>query len=163
MINNNKDPRTSGGCVHYENDQFENCIDDEVQNWIKPEIGCNPPWLSKKDQCKNKTISITDGYYVKAMQIIQQEDTTFENVCSKPCIEKKFNSRIRAYGQTDNQIKLSFNTNVQYNGKIVTYHFTNFLIDFGSSLGLWFGLSVIGLFELGILMLNFFKNKKLIK
>ena len=163
MIKNNQDPRTSGGCVHYEQDEFENCIDEKVQNWIKPDIGCNPPWLSKKDQCNNKSISRTEGYFGHAMQIMHHEDSTFENVCAKPCIERKFNARIRTFGQTDKQIKISFNPNVHYSGKIVTYNFTNFLIDFGSSLGLWFGLSVIGLMDLGVLIVNFFKSKKFIK
>ena len=162
MMKNNEDPRTSESCVHYEQDEFENCIDERVQNWIKPEIGCNPPWLSKKDQCEANLTSITSGYKMKAIQIVNHEDPTFADLCLKPCTEMKYYARIRTYAP-DRYIKLSFNPNVQYSGKMLTYNYSSFLIDVGSSLGLWFGLSVLGLTDLGILIFNFFKNKKFIK
>ena len=162
MMKNNEDPRTSENCVHYEKDEFENCVDKKVQNWIKPEIGCNPPWLSKIDKCKAKLTSKTLSYDRIAKQIIFHEDQTFENLCPKPCTEMQYRARIRMTGP-DRSIKLSFNSKVQYSGKMLTYNHFNFLIDVGSSLGLWFGVSVFGLTDLGIQTFNFLKNRVFIK
>ena len=162
MMKYNEDPRTSENCVHYEKDEFENCVDKKVQNWIKPEIGCNPPWLSKIDKCKAKLTSKTLSYDRIAKQIIFHEDQTFENLCPKPCTEMQYRARIRMTGP-DRNIKLSFNSKVQYSGKMLTYNHFNFLIDVGSSLGLWFGVSVFGLTDLGIQTFNFLKNKVFIK
>ena len=98
----------------------------------------------------------------KANEIIHHEDPTFADLCPKPCTEMKYHARIRTSGP-DRNIKLSFNPIVQYSGKMLTYNFSSFLIDVGSSLGLWFGLSVLGLTDLSIIIFNFFKNKKFIK
>ena len=38
---------------------------------------------------------------------------------------------------------------------MLAYDFSNYLIDIGSSLGLWFGLSVFGLADLMVMILQF--------
>ena len=44
-------PRNSDDCQEYYNDDYEKCVDEELQKVWKPLINCNPPWLSSKDQC----------------------------------------------------------------------------------------------------------------
>ena len=41
----NFDPRKQDDCKNYENDDYEKCVDDELQKVWKPYIRCNPPWL----------------------------------------------------------------------------------------------------------------------
>ena len=53
----NFDPRNPDDCNKYRNDDYEKCVDDELQNIWKPLINCNPPWFSSKDQC-NSVIDI---------------------------------------------------------------------------------------------------------
>ena len=54
----NFDPRNPDDCKEYVNDDYEKCIDDELQKVWKPLINCNPPWVSSKDQC-NSVINLT--------------------------------------------------------------------------------------------------------
>ena len=51
----NFDPRNPYDCKEYEHGAYDECIDDELQKVWKPLINCNPPWLSSKDQCNDKT------------------------------------------------------------------------------------------------------------
>ena len=46
-------------------------------------------------------------------------------------------------------VYLKFHHDVVFRQKLLSYDFSNFLIDMGSSLGLWFGLSVFGIMYLG--------------
>ena len=46
---------------------------------------------------------------------------------------------------------LEFDNLVVHRTKMLSYGFSDFLIDLGSSLGLWFGLSVFGITDLGII------------
>ena len=48
------------------------------------------------------------------------------------------------------QVQLKFNKEVKFIKKVEYYSFLQFLVDVGSSLGLWLGLSIIGLTDLGI-------------
>ena len=48
------------------------------------------------------------------------------------------------------QVQLKFNQEVKFIKKVEYYSFLQFLVDVGSSLGLWLGLSIIGLTDLGI-------------
>ena len=41
---------------------------------------------------------------------------------------------------------------------MLAYGFSGFLIDMGSSLGLWFGLSVFGITDLGVVILGTFSD-----
>ena len=41
----NFDPRNPDDCKEYTEDDFENCVDEELQDLWKPSLGCNPPWL----------------------------------------------------------------------------------------------------------------------
>ena len=53
---------------------------------------------------------------------------------------------------------LKFAEQVVYTTKKLAYGTSEFLIDMGSSLGLWFGLSVFGITDLGITTFQWVKN-----
>ena len=80
-----------------------------------------------------------------------------EKKCKLPCI-KMAN---KVYLKAENKPKLNENHNVAYliinfkdtvkiEQKVVVYTFFNFIIDVGSSLGLWLGLSALGITDLAI-------------
>ena len=52
-------------------------------------------------------------------------------------------------------LDLQFDNHVVHTKEMLAYDFSNFLIDIGSSLGLWFGLSVFGLADLVVRILQF--------
>ena len=161
-IFSDKDPKDTEKCEDYRNNQFEKCIDGKIQSYVKPIIGCNPPWFSTQDTCRhtNKTLGHkTKEMYEKKIPPLLFRNSKLEKSCTKPCVRYEFDVRIKAY-ITDMQhaVLISFLDDVPYTQKYLTYDFSNFLIDIGSSLGLWFGVSVFGLTDIGILVINFIKR-----
>ena len=56
------------------------------------------------------------------------------------------------------KLKIVFDDIVVWKTKMLAYDFSDFLIDMGSSLGLWFGLSVFGITDLGIMVIQWAEN-----
>ena len=169
-ILSNFNPINPDDCKEYKNDDYDKCVDDELQKVWKPIINCNPPWLSSKDQCdsvmivtknftdsfKNKTRETVFGMYLPKTYPAKEE-------CIKACTVAQSNV---FYGkqEVNEKIKhraaliLHFADQVVYTTKTLAYGPSEFLIDMGSSLGLWFGLSVFGITDLGIMAFQWVKN-----
>ena len=66
------------------------------------------------------------------------------------------------YAKASNRsfMRLDFANEVIYTTKKLAYGSSEFLIDMGSSLGLWFGLSVFGLTDLGIVAFQWIRKLK---
>ena len=60
-------------------------------------------------------------------------------------------------------IKLAFNEDGSVTKKVFSYTPFQFIVDIGSSLGLWICLSVLELFDLGIHCINALQSLKLLK
>ena len=97
---------------------------------------------------------ITDNFISKKDD---WEFTMAEKNCMIPCSKMTNKVSLRA----ENEPKLNENHNVAYlilkfkesvkvEKKVVVYIFFNFIIDVGSSLGLWLGLSALSIIDLGI-------------
>ncbi len=152
-------------------EEFKECVDDKVQDAIGMPLGCVPPWLSNKNQC-NETYK-HEFYEIAIPNFVQSYvDPPFElgNIkIEKEC--RKYCSRTRSITQyrqryMDAQralIKLAFNEDVSVTEKVFSYTPFQFIVDIGSSLGLWMGLSVLDLFDLGIQCINTLKSLKLFK
>ena len=168
----NFDPRNPDDCKEYNDADFENCVDEELQDLWKPVLGCNPPWLSSQDQCTritNATSDVVKNIFGKSRfsvisSMVRMESYPAREKCRKPCTVTQTNSFLKEKtldnGERTN-LKFRFAKQVIYKTKILGYRFSNFLIDLGSSLGLWFGLSVFGITDLGIMAFNWAKTLKL--
>ena len=55
----NKVTGRTTNCADYENAMYEDCVEEKIESLVKPDIGCNPPWISKKTHCKNEILPIT--------------------------------------------------------------------------------------------------------
>ena len=123
-------------------------------------MDCIPPWLSSKVQCgRNIT---TYNYSKKDIEHrirdkfinlkFWHELTKAELDCKNPC--KKMTNLISLRADyTDigtTALHFRFKKNVKVEKKIVSYTGFNFIIDVGSSLGLWLGLSALGITDLAI-------------
>ena len=152
------DPLHKKPCETYTNDMFEKCIDDKIQSKVKHILGCNPSWLSEQDQCRelNITRSQSDlNVYTSFTIPLIFRNNLVDQFCPKACIQYNFDVKIKTiYTDMNHSIMLSFHPNVHYTKKYLTYDFSSFLIDIGSSLGLWFGLSVFGLTDICFLFVN---------
>jgi hypothetical protein len=170
-ILSNQNPKNPWDCEEYTNDEYDICVDKILQNIWKPIVNCNPPWLSLHNQCTG-ILNVSD---ITAKVLFNQPDfysifklermETFLAMekCKKPCsitrslIFEKGYSFIEKYNRKS-RLQLLFEKQVVHKTKILGYGFSNFLIDMGSSVGFWFGLSVFGLIDLGIATLNWFKS-----
>jgi hypothetical protein len=165
----NFDPRNPDDCKVYNHDDFENCVDAELQKVFKPLINCNPPWLSSKDQCDSVMNVSLETVYKFHKQPIETTLSGINNMktyparesCKKPCIFLQANvlmyEKTKYFGA---KITLTFADQVVFTTKKLAYGPSAFLIDMGSNLGLWFGLSVFGITDLGILALQWVMNRK---
>ena len=78
--------------------------------------------------------------------------------CRLPCTHilvkvKRLNTKfVNEY--KSHHISLTFENNVKIERVVLAYGFTSFLVEVGSSLGLWLGLSVVAIFDLLVLDLK---------
>ena len=158
----NFDPRNPDGCRDYTEDAFENCVDEGLQDVWKPVLDCNPPWVSPQDQYTraiNATKEIVKNIYGQSVlsSMVRMESYPSREKCQRPCTVTQLNFFLdEKQCQVDqySTLKFKFAKQVIYKTKLLGYGFSDFLIDLGSSLGLWFGLSVFGITDLGIMAYN---------
>ena len=165
------DPRDPNSCIEYENDAYENCVDDELQKVWKPLINCNPPWLSAVDQCdeimnisQETTASLRKNTWETIDGIRKMKTYPAKEKCTKACTIAQpniFYGKEENKGITFSTLVLNFDDRVIYTTKKLDYGPSEFLIDMGSSLGLWFGLSVFGITDLGITALQWVKKRRI--
>ena len=84
--------------------------------------------------------------------------------CTKPCTVTQPNIFYGKERKVEydflSTLVLNFGDQVVYTTKKLAYGPSDFLIDMGSSLGLWFGLSVFGITDVGIMAFQWVKKIK---
>ena len=171
----NFDPQTPADCKTYDEEEFDQCSDEELQQIWKPLINCNPPWVSSNNHCigelnltRKIAESVFDNSYVPVASIYEMVTYLKKDICIKACTvtqasispsEKKKSRYATASNQT--YLRLNFASEVLYTTKKFAYGPSEFLIDMGSSLGLWFGLSVFGITDLGIIAFQWLKKMRI--
>ena len=125
-------------------------------------MDCNPPWLSPTNQCsinittyKNTSAEIANMIYSKIVKpkkywkLIEMEEK-----CKNPCkkmtniVSIKVDEKKRYNGGS--MLEFRFKKTVRVEKKVVVYTWFDFIIDVGSSLGLWLGLSALSIIEQAI-------------
>ena len=165
----NFDPRKPDECKEYANDEYEKCVDDELQKIWKPLINCNPPWLSSMEKCDDGVMNISEktsaSVYKNSFKTVSGifDMKTYPAIeqCAKSCTVTKANvfKGEKSVGLLDRCVlEFNFDDQVVFTTKQLAYGPSDFLIDIGSSLGLWFGLSVFGISDLGILAFQWVKH-----
>ena len=162
----NMDPLHIGSCKDYTSEQenYADCVDEILQQVMIPELGCIPPFLSPKNQC-NKTFEYTrvqkffrkiDFWNSYMMKLIDMEEITIQQNCTDPCFVTKSEVQLQNQGPPDHpletfaKINLKFKNVAEKNFRVIDYEFFDFLIEIGSSLGLWLGLSVFTLTDIAL-------------
>ena len=168
----NFDPQNPGSCKNYDKEEFSKCNVEELEKIWKPLIDCNPPWISLNDQCNGDLIltgindsSLFHKTYLAVIEIHEMVNYQEKRKCITPCTvtkalilssEKNENRYAKASNLT--YLRLDFENEVIHTTKKLAYGSSEFLIDMGSSLGLWFGLSVFGITDLGIIAFQWVQN-----
>ena len=170
----NYNPRAPDYCKEYKDGEYEECVDEELQKIWKPLIKCNPPWISNKDQCE-RSLNVTKetGYSLlnqesvkkTVREILDMRSYPAEESCKKPCAVVQstiilIDKEELPYGVDSGvfMLTLKFSELVLYTTEKLAYDSSQFLTDLGSNLGLWFGLSVFGITDLGIRALQWAKK-----
>ena len=162
-------PNIKGLCEEYDTRTFADCVDDKVGEVMMPVLGCNPPYLSAKNQCTryfvDEDLSKVRKYFTEIglwndylMELVALRPIPPQKLCKPPCLATETHVQLRGTNSPDHpkhganmaKVNLNFKTIVTKTFKGINYHFYDFIIDSGSSLGLWLGLSVIGLTDIGL-------------
>ena len=154
------------GCRNYDADDdltptYAACVEQELQKKFLPIYGCMVPWMSPNNPCNttltgNPTehealVNETRHIFLEALYGFDHE---FEK-CPPPCLQTSI--RARYFDTFDwprfdsSFIVISFDDTVQQSIMKSAYGSVDLLIEAGSSLGLWLGLSAIGLYDLMVL------------
>ena len=156
-------------------DDFKNCVDDEIQALIGKPLGCVPPWMSTSNQCNgtyedkfaDKLIPNYWKTYINPPMSLRKLE--IENKCRKYCSSTSATVQVREkidfVSGSFSEIFIAFNQQVKEVDEVFNYGMFQFTVDVGSSLGLWLGLSILGLYDLWIDAIDFFLNigQKIIK
>ena len=151
-------------------ENFHECIANGIETRIKKPLGCIPPWLSDKDQCNgsypaNFLEAIPDFVDEFHWPVYTLYNSKLESECKTSCNRTQY---LAVEGESINDddfgaAYISFVQKVQVIEKVANYHMFDFIIDVGSSMGLWLGLSVFGLYDLAANVVDFIKNGGIIK
>ena len=92
------------------------------------------------------------------MKLIDLKPMAIQKNCTDPCLTTEIDVQLRSKGASDHpkktyaRVNLDFDTAVEKRYRVISYDFYNFLIDIGSSLGLWLGISVLSLTDIVLQM-----------
>ena len=146
-----------GSCMNYpslEHQTYSACIDEELREIVVPNIGCMIPWMSEQVKCTG---------HLTRMPKYQQMEEWLSNIirdswrgvqykstrCHLPCNILKANTLYLLSGSTtENLFGLYIEDEVKVERTVLAYGFTDLLVEIGSCLGLWLGLSVVGIFDI---------------
>ena len=160
-----------GECTTYgegaEFKTYADCVASKGNQMFVPILGCSVPWLGAPGytgRCTGR-VNISEPYRqtkreIKGIvgQILKY--TEFKSypefqTCIKPCREIKAISTLKRsvkvkqrYNMKQDEIHLNFKKTVKVTRYLKAYGVFELVVDVGSSLGLWIGLSVLGVFDL---------------
>ena len=165
------DQTDDGSCTNYPTQQhnsYKTCVDEEMRSKMLPLLGCMVPWVSQRDQCFTilERLPKHESLLKELQSIILAAWGGYEyesENCPRPCtlisVEAKYLQS--GTGGANNYISIDFAPFVQLEYIVLQYDFTQLVVEIGSSLGLWLGLSVVGLFDILVIVvdrINIFKK-----
>ena len=146
-------------------EDYNKCIDDKLHNLFSGNPNCTPPWLSTVNQCdgtysqKHFVINPTFSKQI-VLPLLNFGNNKIEADCRKSCETKHYHVDVR--GETSKGSKhhayITVDQKVSVTEKVANYSPFQFIIDVGTGLGLWLGLSVLGIHDLVVTALDYGKN-----
>ena len=150
---------------------YEKCVDDKIQKEFElNKIDCVPPWLSSHKQCKQTYPGdFLDNFspdFVKnyVMKVYTLNNIKHEHDCRQSCRKTNYFVHVPHVIEDPNMAaQISFDPKVAVTEKVANYDMFKYIIDVGSSLGLWLGLSVLSVHDLLVIAVQFINNNFFIK
>ena len=148
-----------GTCVDYPNanhESYSDCIDAELRGKIVPVLGCMVPWMSEGGACSQPVPRLAKHtalvQWISNISLASWGDIEFRSdACLPPCrtlsfhVSKAPSDSSRPKG--DSAVCLYFQETIDMRAIVLAYDATSLLVEVGSCLGLWLGLSVVGIFD----------------
>ena len=141
-------------------ESYADCVGAEMKEKILPVLGCMIPWISKSDRCVGP-IHRMQGHESLVQWIYTIIRDAFGGIqyqsesCLLPCSVLSLHATYLQSGSGDfedfDSVDLFFSKSVKVETVMLAYDFTALLVEIGSCLGLWLGLSVVGVLDVSLL------------
>ena len=149
-------------CTAYPTKDFKSytdCVEAEMREKVVPTLGCMVPWLSDQDACLGsrerlqKHEPLVQWLFRISLQSWGNIIYTSEQ-CPPPCSYLTAHSTKSLSGLTSEKyvIELYFVEQVEIERILLAYDAGDLLVEIGSCLGLWLGLSIVGIYDIGALL-----------
>ncbi len=151
------DERINDGlsCIDYDriDSSYGECIEDRIRKNMLMELGCLLPWVpdAANSSCENvKNLKMPDVFHKEISKFVYGWKSNSLSMCKQPCsrlgfklveIRKIYNRRNRG------NVGLLFYDEVKVYTDVFAYDMFSLVVDLGSALGLWLGLSALNLFS----------------
>ena len=160
-------------CTDYEkiNSSYGQCIKELMKEELLKCYGCLPSWFPTKMglTCeKEKDIIIQDGQiceklYDDLLYFILGRDLKMFEPCMPPCLKMSLSLK-RTYhisnSKTKSYLSVISKNDVEVLKATYSYDIFNLVVDIGSALGLWLGLSALNILDNTFLLYSWMTKKK---
>ena len=138
-------------CTDYSklNMSFGQCLEKEVKNKLIKLYDCIPQWFpGNMKKCSASSQPITDEAKDYISKISSSNNIV--TACKPSC--KKLELQLKRIGKSDHPTMAIFDIKhhqeVEVHKTIYAYDIFNLIVELGSSLGLWMGMSAVGLLDI---------------
>ena len=159
-------------CTNYaaKNSTYGQCIQNELKQEMESWYGCLAPWFSQNSgpMCEvNTTIKKQDSAYKEYHKLVKGLEMDISEPCLPPCITMTWQVKELYHASLEEKyawFELEFVDDVIVHVDMEAYDIFNLIVDLGSALGLWLGLSALCIFdlilEISVTMINRLKIEK---
>ena len=147
--------KTGGtGCAHYPTSYYESfsqCIKDHIVKRTRSDLGFVLPFYSDTNQKPLVRLHKHEHAvnFLSNITLNAIGGKIAPNICLPPCtILTATSQQQQVYSSKFRRVTLNFGDIVQVQTTVLAYGVDSLLVEVGSSLGLWLGLSVVGVFDL---------------
>ena len=161
----------STSCTDYErlNSSYGQCIGNIMSESLFQCFGCLPPWFPSKIgiTCESeKAVAIQDtatckNVYEEIKSLFLGRDLKMFKPCLPPCLKMSLQLKqiSRSFGKRYGRLSILISEGVDVVKDTYSYDLFNLVVDIGSSLGLWLGLSALNIFDNFILFCGWLSKK----
>ena len=162
-------------CTDYDKigSSYGDCVRSAVENQMMQWYGCIPPWYSIKttNKCKdnesyNHFPGFSDNINDEYVNLMRTEPLDCMKDCLPPCRFVNFKVVRKTFRNNKPGsafLSLYSNKEVKVFTKVYNYDAFQLVVDLGSSLGLWLGLSALSMLDYIIIIYAYIRNVRRLK